>query len=213
MGMLLVRDTTLYFQEVGKGDALLFIHGMCGDANTWDRQVNMLAGGFRCVTYDRRGHSRSPWGRIPHPSVQVHADDAAELIAGLGLAPAIIVGSDQGAVIGLDVVRRYRGLIRGAVLSAPTLDSLDPSGAREFWAPILTAVRAAPTLREAVDAFFRAAGGESWGRSPEAPREAARANHAALRSALTPPYALAPTDLDATRCLYDLSSVLAAQPS
>ena len=48
MGMLLVRDTTLYFQEVGKGDALLFIHGMCGDANTWDRQVNMLAGGFRC---------------------------------------------------------------------------------------------------------------------------------------------------------------------
>jgi pimeloyl-ACP methyl ester carboxylesterase len=196
--MLLVRDTTLYFQEAGKGDVLLFVHGMCGDANAWDGQVDMLAGGFRCVTYDRRGHSRSPWGKTPHPSVQVHADDAAELMVSLGLAPAVIVGSDHGAEVGLDLIRRYPGLVRGAVLSEPTLNSLDPPGAREFWAPILTEIRAAPTLREAVDAFFMATSRESWGRLPEARREAARANHAALRLALTtPPYSLALTDLDA----------------
>ncbi len=198
MGTLLVRDTTLYFQEAGKGDVILFVHGLGGDANTWDEQVGMLAGEFRCVTYDRRGHTRSPLGNIAQASVEVHADDAAELTCALGLAPAIVVCSDRGAEIGLDLARRYPSLISGAVLSEPLLDSLAPLEAKAFWGPILADVRGASTPRAAVDAFFSATTGESWGRLSEARREAARANHVALRASLmVPPYAVAPADLGA----------------
>ncbi len=198
MGMILIRDTTLYFQEVGKGDSLLFIHGTGGDANAWDEQAMTLADEFRCVAYDQRGHTRSPLGTISQPSVEAHADDAAELITALGLAPAIVVGSDRGAEIGLDLVRRYPGLIRGAVLSEPLIGSFEEGNSQEFWATIIPAVQDAPTPRAAVDAFFAAVSGGSWERLPQGRREAARSNHAALLSALTmPPYALAPTDLRA----------------
>ena len=48
-----IRDTTLYYESTGDGTPLLFIHGMCGDADVWRGQVDRLAdrrvaGGSRC---------------------------------------------------------------------------------------------------------------------------------------------------------------------
>lgn len=185
MGMLLVQDTTLYFQEVGKGDALLFIHGMCGDANVWDAQSRFLARSFRCVTYDRRGHTRSPLGKRTVPPVTVHADDAAELINGLGLEAVVVVTSDYGAEISLDLIRRYPRIVLGAVLSEPLVRSLDLAGADEFRSELAAALRGELTSRAAVDKLFRAVSDGAWGRLPEARREAARCNHAALLEILT----------------------------
>ena len=102
-----VNGTTLYYDEAGKGQPMLFIHGMCGDAGTWADQLRRLSTRFRCIAYDRRGHTRSPLGQIEQRRVELHADDAAGLIAALDLAPCIIVGSSSGARITLDVVRRY----------------------------------------------------------------------------------------------------------
>lgn len=198
MGLLLVRDTTLYFQEVGRGDTLLFIHGAGSDANIWDEQTISLTDDFRCVTYDRRGHTRSPLGTITQPSATTHADDAAELIIALGLSPVIVVGADRGAEVSLDLVRRYAGLVRGAVLSEPLINSLEPGSAEEFWSTIIRAVQSAPSPRAAVDAFFAAVSGGSWERLPQPRREAARSNHAALVSALLGvSCVLTPADLQA----------------
>ena len=196
MGMLVVRDIALYFQEVGKGDSLLFIHGIAEDANTWDEHVLHLGEEFRCVAYDRRGHTRSPLGTIVSSSVEVHTDDAVEVIAALGLAPATIVGCDRGAEIGLDLIRRYPTLIRGAILCDPPLESLTPHAAREFRARVASQMQAAPTPRAAVDVFFTHSSGTAWTRLSEGRREAARSNYAALLASLDlPPYQLTPDNL------------------
>jgi pimeloyl-ACP methyl ester carboxylesterase len=152
--MLLIRDIALYFQEVGKGDSLLFIHGIAGAANTWDEHVLDLGKEFRCVAYDRRGHTRSSLGSIVPSSVEVHTGDAVEVVAALGLAPTTIVGCDQGAEIGLDLIRRYPTLVRGAILCDPPLEVLTPRAARDFRARIASQMHAMPTPRAAVDVFF-----------------------------------------------------------
>jgi pimeloyl-ACP methyl ester carboxylesterase len=194
--MLLIRDGALYFQEVGKGDSLLFIHGIAGDANTWDEHAAELAAEFRCVAYDRRGHTRSPRGAIASPSVEVDADDAAEVVTALGLAPVIIVGCDQGSEIGLDLVRQYPSLIRGAILCDPPVDALAHRAARKFRTQMVAELREAPTPRAAVDVFFAYASGTTWTRLSERRREAARSNCAAMLASLDmPPYALTPDDL------------------
>ena len=58
-----VNDTTLYYERAGTGPAIMFVHGMCGDADVWAEQAHRLADRFTCVRYDRRGHSRSARGR------------------------------------------------------------------------------------------------------------------------------------------------------
>ena len=122
-----IDDTTLYYERDGDGPAMLFVHGMCGDAEVWADQARRFADRYTCVRYDRRGHSRSGRGDAPISAAQ-HADDAAALIEALGLAPCLIVGSSSGAVIAVDVALRHGHLLRGAVLSEPPLFSLDPDG-------------------------------------------------------------------------------------
>ena len=54
-----LNDTTLYYERTGQGPAMLFVHGMCGDAEVWADQARRFSDRYSCVRYDRRGHTRS----------------------------------------------------------------------------------------------------------------------------------------------------------
>lgn len=195
-----VNGTTLHYDEAGDGQPVLFIHGMCGDASVWADQMRRLSSGFRCVAYDRRGHSRSPLGQIEQRTVELHADDAAQLIMELGLAPCMVVGSSGGARIALDVVRRYPHLVKGAVLSEPPALALAPDGGKSFVGQVRPAVEAAVARggpRAAVDAFFEIICPGLWRALPEERRDVPyRANAAELFGDLSmPPYQIALADL------------------
>src|SRR5947209_839892 len=126
-----VNDTTFYYERSGDGPAVLFIHGMCGDAEVWADQAARLSDRYTCVRYDRRGHSRSAWGDATITDA-LHADDAAALIEALDLAPCLLVGSSGGAAISVEVALRYGHLLRGAVFSEPPLFNLDPTVRDQF---------------------------------------------------------------------------------
>lgn len=194
--MVPVPGTSLYVREAGEGPALLFIHGMCGSADVWNDQVVRLSDAFRCVAYDRRGHTRSPLGENVERSVEMHADDAAALIGALGLAQVVIVGSSGGARIGVDVVLRRADLVRGAVLSEPPIFSLLPDGGEAFRSQVDPLLRAAATPEDAVDAFFGFVDHDIWQALPEPRKEAYRANQEELFGDLAmPPYAPSTGDL------------------
>jgi 3-oxoadipate enol-lactonase len=194
--MIPAHDTVLYVQDAGRGRTLLFIHGACGDANIWDEPIRTLMGEFRCVAYDRRGHTRSPRGLLLRSSIGHHAADAADVIAALDLGPAVVIGSDHGGDIALELARRHPHLVDAAILCGPPLQSVVSASVAEYWKMVTSAVAAAPTPRASVDAMFEVFGTGSWARMPGARREAARSNYAALQVALTPPEStLTPSDL------------------
>jgi pimeloyl-ACP methyl ester carboxylesterase len=199
MPTIAVNGTDLYYEERGSGPAILFVHGMCGFANVWDDQVGRLAADFRCVTYDRRGHSRSRLGDVQQRTVELHADDAAGLIRALGLAPCLLVGSSGGARVGLDVVRRYPELLVGAVLSEPPVFALEPAAAaaaQPEMAARLQAALAQGDPRAAVDAFFDFMCPGLWRAIDEPRRDLYRANAGELLPDLQmPPYRVSPADL------------------
>jgi 3-oxoadipate enol-lactonase len=202
-----VNGTQLYYQQSGNGSPALFVHGMCGNANVWDGQVARLSDRFRCITYDRRGHTRSPLGTIAARSVALHADDAAELIGKLELAPCLLVASSGGARIGVDLLRRYPVLFSAAVLSEPPIFALDPEqGAPQVMAdlkPRLEAAFARNDPRAAVDAFFEYICPGLWAKLDERQKEPYRANHPELLGDLQmPPYEMTPAELGrlGTRC-------------
>lgn len=192
-----VRDTTIYYEQVGAGPALLFIHGMCGNADVWSGQVERLSARFMCVTYDRRGHTRSAPGTEPE-SVPTHAADAAALIEALGLDRPVIVGSSGGARIAVELARSRPELIAGAVFSEPPIFSLEPQAGRAFMTEIAAAVQPiveAEGPEAAVDAFFPLVCPGLWSRLDDAAKAPYRANGPMMLAEFAgPAYQLAPED-------------------
>ncbi|NJD58366.1 MAG: hypothetical protein C3F13_18190 [Anaerolineales bacterium] len=199
MSTININGTTLYFEEIGEGPSILFIHGMAGYADVWNDQMQQLSSAFRCVAYDRRGHTRSAKTNGIPESVELHADDAAELIKQLHLDPVILVGSSGGARIAIDVLRRYPKLVRGAALSEPPVFALSPSLMADFMSQVKPAVEkalASDQPQTAVDAFFNIIDPDFWGRASDDRKRIYRANLTAMLADLQQPlYQLTTADL------------------
>ena len=85
------------YTDEGGGRPLVLLHGLMADSGFFERQRE-LAGSFRVVAVDLRGHGRSPAGDSP-PTIGRLAEDVAELAASLDLEDAIGVGWSLGAAV------------------------------------------------------------------------------------------------------------------
>ncbi|HEU5002532.1 MAG TPA: alpha/beta hydrolase [Actinomycetota bacterium] len=187
------RGIPFHCVEAGEGQALFFIHGMCGFAEVWRGQAERLSPRFRCVAYDRRGHTGTPRGTEPE-STETHAMDGAALIEALDLDRPVVVGSSGGARIALELARTRPDLLAGAVFSEPPAFAIDPEAA----AGLLKALKgvvgpavAAGDARAAVDAFFPLLCPGLWSSLDEEGRDRYRANGPMMLEELTgPPYPL-----------------------
>lgn len=120
--MIESRDgTRIHFRDWGRGRPIVFVApwGLCSD--WWDIPVlNFSERGWRCVTFDRRGHARSDDPCCGY-DFDTLADDIAAVLDGLDLQNAVLVGHSLG---GAEVVRyltRHQSRrVTHAVLIAPT---------------------------------------------------------------------------------------------
>ena len=192
------RCGTQLLVRAGRRAGAVVHHRRCGDARVWAGQVERLAARFSCVTYDRRGHTRSGRGAEPE-SVAAHAADAAALIEALGLARPVLVGSSGGARIAVELARTRPGLLAGAVFSEPPIFSLDPAAGQAFVTEVAAAVRPAAETGgppAAVDEFFPLVCPGLWSRLDETAKDRYRANGPMMLAEFaSPPYQLAVHDV------------------
>jgi 3-oxoadipate enol-lactonase len=127
--------TALHVVAAGNGTPLLMIHGSAADHTTWMMQLGSptLKARFHLIAYDRRGYGRSevtaPLSEAP--TVEEHTKDALDVLqqtlrqaSPAGSLP-LLVGSSFGAVVALDVARRFGHLLGGLVLIEPPMVSSD----------------------------------------------------------------------------------------
>jgi pimeloyl-ACP methyl ester carboxylesterase len=126
-----VPGAALYVEVRGSGPVLLCITGGPTDAGMFSDLARRLAGGYTVVSYDQRGHSRSPLEGEPEDiPVALHADDAAAILASVADEPAYVYGNSGGGTIGLDLATRRPDLVRTLVAHEPPLFELLPDAAR-----------------------------------------------------------------------------------
>lgn len=104
MSFINTKDgTKLYYEDLGTGKPVVFVHGWCISCDSWEYVINELPGrGVRCILYDQRGCGRSdkPWKGYDYSTL---AGDLSELIEQLGLEEVTLVGHS----LGCGVVVRY----------------------------------------------------------------------------------------------------------
>jgi pimeloyl-ACP methyl ester carboxylesterase len=108
-----VQGSDLYCEEKGAGVPILLIHPAGATAATWGAAANDLAQVARVLTYDRRGYRRS--GGEPVYAIPTHTADAAALLDGLQVPPAVVVGISVAATIAIDLAIRRPDLVRAVV--------------------------------------------------------------------------------------------------
>lgn len=102
----------------GSGLAVVFQHGLCGDARQTAEAFPRDAL-FRRITLECRGHGLSEAGDLDAFSIAAFADDVAALIEASGHAPLVLGGISMGAAISLRLAVRRPDLVRGLVLARP----------------------------------------------------------------------------------------------
>lgn len=99
---LAVGDAQLYFEEAGNpnGPPLLCLHGGLGDMCDLNPVLPALAGRFRLIGIDFRGHGRSTLGSQPL-SYALYQADVQAVLRHLGIAAARVLGFSDGGITAL----------------------------------------------------------------------------------------------------------------
>lgn len=90
--------TELYYQDVGTGESIVFLHGGFMHHRVWDRQIAALQGECRLIVPDLRGHGRSEKPTDGYEPTRF-ARDVESLLAELGIGSATLVGWSLGATV------------------------------------------------------------------------------------------------------------------
>jgi pimeloyl-ACP methyl ester carboxylesterase len=127
-GHLKVPGAQIYYEVQGAGPVLLMISGGPTDAGIFALLSSIVADRYSVVRYDPRGNSRSVLDGPPvDQDMDVHGDDAAQLLAALTTEPACVLGSSGGGQIGLNLAARYPQRVKTLVAHEPPCMGLLPN--------------------------------------------------------------------------------------
>lgn len=115
-GITIAGETFNVFIEGGENKECLMLSNPMGtNLHVWDPQIPALAGHFRIVRYDSRGHGASVANQGPY-SLEGLGRDALAIMDALGIERVHWLGLSMGSIVGLWLLTHARERIGRAVL-------------------------------------------------------------------------------------------------
>lgn len=120
-----VNGVSLYYEEKGNGDPLVFCHGIPTDYRAWSFQTEFFSKGFRTISYSRRYASPNVrTGDVSDSTIENNAADLKGFIDKLGLGKVNLVGHSYGGFTAAYVASDHPELIGSLVLVEPAIATL-----------------------------------------------------------------------------------------
>ena len=150
--MLLPFDRRRIYYDLNgpeTGPVLCITHSLSSDSGMWAEQMPALLGaGYRVLRVDMRGHGGSDPVAGDYTMDQL-AQDLATVIGALGIDKVHYIGLSIGGMIGQVLAIKHGPLLKSMML-CDTMPATPP-GAKETWAPRVSAVKEANGLAKIAD--------------------------------------------------------------
>jgi len=108
----------LYYEQAGRGTPIVFVHEFSGDLRSWEAQMRHFSRRYRCIAFNARGY---PPSDVPQDwqlySQERARDDIRDVLDGLGIAKAHIVGISMGGFATLHFGFAYPERARSLVVA------------------------------------------------------------------------------------------------
>lgn len=117
------QGSSIFYEKIGNGQTLVFIHGLFMNHNSWRHVTALLRKDYQIISYDLRGHGGSPRGNHP-VTIEQLVQDLRCFLTGLGIEKPILVGYSVGAVVALQYAIEYPDTLSALVCSGAFTSSL-----------------------------------------------------------------------------------------
>ena len=94
------------YNIVGQGVPIIFIHGVGSRKYAWNSVIDELKNGYKCITYDLRGHGESVFDESNF-TLEDLVEDLENLRFHLNIDKIHLVGHSLGGMIGPSYERKY----------------------------------------------------------------------------------------------------------
>ena len=108
----------LYYEEVGSGVPIVFVHEFAGDTRSWESQVRHFCRRYRCIAFNARGYPPSDVPDDGEKYSQARArDDIRAVLDALKIDKAHVVGLSMGGFAALHFGFTYPDRARSLVVA------------------------------------------------------------------------------------------------
>jgi pimeloyl-ACP methyl ester carboxylesterase len=109
------KNISINYSDVGKGTAVVLLHGFLENAKMWDDFVPEISKKYRVITIDLLGHGQTdPLGYIH--SMEDNADMVHAILSELRIRKAIFAGHSMGGYVALAFAELYPESMKGLAL-------------------------------------------------------------------------------------------------
>ncbi len=159
-----VGDVGLSYLRVGKGQPVVFVHGIPTDYRAWTSQLGPFSSKFDSIAYSRRlaKPNRNPED-YEKSTIENNSADLIGLIQNLGISPVHLVGHSYGGFIAAYTATTRPELLRTLTLIEPAISTMilkNRKSLAQFFSLLLTspstAISAAKFQRSSLDPSLNA---------------------------------------------------------
>ena len=115
MKHLFFKNTKISFSDIGKGTAIVLLHGFLENQRMWKGFLDPFSKKYRIITIDLLGHGQTECLGYVH-SMEDNADMVHAVLSELRIRKAILVGHSMGGYVGLALAELFPETIKGLVL-------------------------------------------------------------------------------------------------
>jgi pimeloyl-ACP methyl ester carboxylesterase len=107
----------LSYIDLGKGEPIVFIHGLGSKKESWRRQYE-LSKKFRLIIPDLRGHGETELNN--NLTIHNFAKDVIKLLDYLDISTAYICGLSLGGIVAQEIYKQRPNMVKGLILANTT---------------------------------------------------------------------------------------------
>src|SRR5437016_6079708 len=117
MPRVTVGGRSLYYEEIGQGEPLVFLSGLGGDHRAFSVTIRHFGSRYRTLALDARDVGQSDRAEGPYSTADL-ADDVAGWLRSLSLPAAHVVGHSLGGLVAQELAIRHADRVRSLVLAS-----------------------------------------------------------------------------------------------